>query len=314
MTAEFAANGRRGQGDGTGFTDIRASGWVASLPPSIRPFALLGRFDRPIGAWLLFLPGLWSILLAHQGVGRSLYLILLFAIGAVVMRGAGCVVNDLWDRELDRAVTRTAGRPLASGAVSILGALGFLALLLAIGLAILLQLGRTAEILGVVSLLLIALYPGAKRVTWWPQTMLGLTFSWGAPLGYAAATGHLAWCVLPLYAAAFFWIVGYDTIYAHQDREDDALVGIRSTARLFQDRTRPFLAVCYVSAFVLLVIAFAMAGMSIIGIGALAFPGMLLGWQVATVKVNDPARCLALFKLNRDVGLLVALAALIGWL
>ena len=311
MAAEPAAEERNGRG-GSGFTDIRAGGWVASLPAPVRPFALLGRFDRPIGAWLLFLPGLWSILLARQPAGRSVWLIVLFAIGAVVMRGAGCVVNDLWDRELDRSVTRTAGRPLASGAVSVLGALCFLALLLAIGLAILLQLGLAAEILGVASLALVALYPGAKRVTWWPQAMLGVTFSWGAPMGYAAATGGLAWPVLPLYAAAFFWIVGYDTIYAHQDREDDALIGIRSTARLFQDRTRPFLAICYAATFVLLLVAFAMAGMSIAGIAALALPGMLLAWQVIAVDVHDPVRCLALFKLNRNVGLLVALAALIG--
>lgn len=295
-----------------GFTDIRAGGWVASLPSSLRPFALLGRFDRPIGAWLLFLPGLWSILLARAPAGRTLWLIVLFAIGAVVMRGAGCVVNDLWDRELDRSVTRTAGRPLASGAVSVFGALCFLALLLAIGLAILLQLGLTAEILGAASLTLVALYPGAKRVTWWPQAMLGVTFSWGAPMGYAAATGALAWPVLPLYVAAFFWIVGFDTIYAHQDREDDALIGIRSTARLFQDRTRPFLAICYAATFVLLVVAFAMAGMSIAGIAMLALPGMLLAWQVIAIDVRDPERCLALFKLNRNVGLLIALATLIG--
>ncbi|MCU4159124.1 4-hydroxybenzoate octaprenyltransferase [Acidiphilium sp. AL] len=294
------------------FTDIRAGGWVARLPPRARPFALLARLDRPIGAWLLFLPGLWSILLARQGFWFSLYLIALFGVGAVTMRSAGCVVNDLWDRELDRRVARTAGRPLASGAISVPGALIFLVVLLAIGLGILLLLDRPAKILGIVSLLLIALYPAAKRVTFWPQVMLGVTFGWGAPLGYAAAHGGLGWPVLPLYAATILWILGYDTIYAHQDREDDAMVGIKSTALLFGGQTRRFLMVCYAGTIVLLLIAFALAGIGTLGMIALALPGALLAWQIATLDIDDPARCLALFKLNREVGLLVALAILFG--
>lgn len=278
----------------------------------MRPFALLARLDRPIGAWLLFLPGLWSILLARQGFWSSLWLIVLFAVGAVVMRAAGCVVNDLWDRKLDRKVARTAGRPLASGAISVPGALGFLAALLAIGLGILLLLNTPARILGVASLLLVALYPAAKRVTWWPQVMLGFTFGWGAPMGYAATHGGLGWPALPLYAATILWILGYDTIYAHQDREDDALVGIRSTALKFGPRTRRFLTVCYAGTILLLLAAFALAGLRWIGMAALAAPAALLVWQIATLDIDDPARCLALFKLNREVGLLVALAILLG--
>nr|WP_249675462.1 4-hydroxybenzoate octaprenyltransferase [Acidocella sp. C78] len=297
---------------GTRFTDIRAGGWVARLPARFRPLALLARLDRPIGVWLLFLPGLWSILLAQVGAWTSLGLVALFALGAIVMRAAGCVVNDLWDRKLDRLVARTAGRPLASGAVSVPVALGFLLLLLLAGLTILLMLGRTAQILGVVSLVLVALYPAAKRVTWWPQVMLGFTFGWGAPMGYAAAHGALGWPVLPLYAGTILWILGYDTIYAHQDREDDALAGIKSSALRLGGRTRLWVALWYSGTIALIAAAMAMAGMGRDAMIALALPGALLAWQVARLDIDDPARCLALFRLNRWVGLLVGLAMLIG--
>ena len=232
-----------------GHTDIIATGWVARLPRSWAPYALLARLDRPIGAWLLFLPGLWSILLGGYAAGLAVWpaarLVALFAAGAVLTRGAGCVINDMWDRDLDRKVTRTAGRPLASGAIRMRGALVFLAVLAALALAILLQLNAEAIGLGVRSLVLVILYPLAKRVTWWPQLMLGVTFGWGAPMGYAAATGRLDGVAGLLYLAAICWILGYDTIYAHQDREDDALIGVRSTARLFGRHSRAFLAVCY---------------------------------------------------------------------
>lgn len=285
---------------------------MARLPARLRPLALLARLDRPIGVWLLFLPGLWSILLAQVGAWTSLGLVALFALGAIVMRAAGCVVNDLWDRKLDRLVARTAGRPLASGAVSVPVALGFLLLLLLAGLTILLMLGRTAQILGVVSLVLVALYPAAKRVTWWPQVMLGFTFGWGAPMGYAAAHGALGWPVLPLYAGTILWILGYDTIYAHQDREDDALAGIKSSALRLGGRTRLWVALWYSGTIALIAAAMAMAGMGRDAMIALALPGALLAWQVARLDIDDPARCLALFRLNQWVGLLVGLAMLIG--
>jgi len=294
------------------FTDIRNTGWITRLPPRIRNYALLARLDRPIGIWLLFLPGLWSILLAGATPERSAILIALFAIGAIVMRAAGCTVNDLWDRKLDRLVARTASRPLASGAISVPQAIVFLALLLIAGLVILLLLDRTAQILGVASLALVALYPAAKRVTFWPQMMLGFTFGWGAPMGYAAAHGSLAWPVLPLYAGTILWILGYDTIYAHQDREDDAMAGIKSTALKFGARTRTFLMVCYGGAIALLAIAFILAGLNELALMMLILPAMLLGWQIVRLDINNPARCLALFKLNRDVGLLIALAILLG--
>jgi 4-hydroxybenzoate polyprenyltransferase len=296
----------------SGYTDIRAGGWVARLPAGWRPYALLMRLDRPIGSWLLVLPGFWAFAMAAPSWGRGLWLTFLFGLGAVLMRGAGCVVNDLWDRDLDRQVERTAGRPLASGAVTPRQALGFLLGLLAVSFLILVQLPWSAILLGVLSLVPIALYPLAKRVTDWPQAVLGLVFSWAAPTGYAAATGGLDPAAFALWAAGFFWILGYDTIYAHQDREDDALVGIRSTALRFGDRTRPFLAACYAATLALLALAGVLAGLSWWFAPALALPAALLARQVVLLDIRDPALCLRLFKANRDVGLAIAAAFLIG--
>ena len=296
-----------------GFTDIRAGGWVSRLPPWMRPYAILARFDRPIGAWLLFLPGLWSIILGARGVGLALWLLFLFALGAVVMRGAGCVVNDLWDRRMDAQVERTRTRPLASGALKPLDALVFLVLLGAMGLLILSLLDFPARILGVISLAPVILYPLAKRVTWWPQVVLGFTFGWAAPMGYAAASGGFwSWSSLCLYAAAILWILGYDTIYAHQDREDDALIGVKSTARLFAHNTRGLLWVCYGAMAALLALAMALAGLNIYGILLLALPGALLLRQILRLDINDPALCLQLFKSNREVGVAIGLAMLVG--
>ena len=295
-----------------GHTDIRASGWVTYLPARLASYALLLRLDRPIGAWLLFLPGLWSILIARVSLARTLWLLALFGLGSVLMRGAGCIVNDIWDRELDRKVTRTAGRPLASGAVSLREAMVLLVVLLVLSLMILLMLTPLAQALGVGSLVLVALYPAAKRVTWWPQAVLGITFSWAAPMGYAAATGRLNGAAIALYTAAFFWILGYDTIYAHQDREDDALVGVRSTARLLESRTRPFLVGCYGAMVLLLVLAGYLAGLSPLYDAALILPGLLLGRQIWLLDINNPELCLDLFKSNREVGLAIGAAILLG--
>jgi 4-hydroxybenzoate polyprenyltransferase len=296
----------------SGYTDIRAGGWVARLPEGWRPYALLMRLDRPIGSWLLFLPGLWAFAMAAPSWGRGLWLTVLFGLGAVLMRGAGCVVNDLWDRDLDRQVERTAGRPLASGAVRPRQALAFLLGLLLVSLLILVQLPWAAILLGVLSLVPIALYPLAKRVTDWPQAVLGVVFSWAAPMGYASAAGGLDAAAIALWAAGFFWILGYDTIYAHQDREDDALVGIRSTALRFGEKTRPFLAACYAATLALLLLAGWLGGLSWPYVPALLLPAALLARQVATIDIGDPALCLRLFKANRDVGLAIALAFLIG--
>jgi 4-hydroxybenzoate polyprenyltransferase len=306
-------SGSRGTEAGTApHTDIRARGWVAHLPASWQAYALLMRLDRPIGVWLLLLPGLWAFAMAAPDWGTGLWLTLLFALGATIMRGAGCVVNDLWDRELDKKVSRTAGRPLASGAVSVKQAVVFLAVLLLLGLVILLQLNWLCVILGVVSLVPVALYPAAKRVTDWPQAVLGLTFSWAALEGYAAATGRLDGPGIALYAAAFLWILAYDTIYAHQDREDDIMVGIRSTARHFGERTRPFLAVCYGGVVLLLALAGYLAGMGPWFWPVLLAPAAMLAWQVTRLDIHDPALCLRLFQSNRETGLLVVLAFLAG--
>jgi 4-hydroxybenzoate polyprenyltransferase len=293
-------------------TDIAADGWVSRLPRGWLPYLLLARVDRPIGIWLLFLPGLWGILLARPGWLEVVRLIVLFGVGSVAMRAAGCVVNDLWDRDIDRLVARTAGRPLASGAVRPLHAMVFLAALLGCGLVVLLSLNRLTQVLGVGSLVLVALYPLAKRVTWWPQLAMGFTFGFGAPMGYAAASGRVDLSCALLYGAAICWDLGFDTIYAHQDREDDALVGVRSTARLFGERTRPFLAVCYGAAVVLFALAGWSAGLGDWFYGALLLPAALLAWQVVTLDIHDPGRCLTLFRGNREVGLAFGLAVLTG--
>ena len=296
----------------TAHTDIAATGWVARMPRAWRPYLLLARVDRPIGTWLLFLPGSWGILLSGAAWTGTIRLLLLFGIGSLAMRAAGCVVNDLWDRDIDRLVARTAGRPLASGVLRPWQALAFLTALLVVGLAVLLQLNHLSQALGVASLVLVALYPLAKRITWWPQLMMGFTFGFGAPMGYAAGAGHLGAAWLLIYAAAILWDLGFDTIYAHQDRDDDALIGVKSTARLFGDQTRPFLAACYGGTVILLAATGFVAGLGYWFYPVLALPALLLGRQVLMLDIHDPAACLALFRANRDVGLSVALALLLG--
>jgi len=296
----------------TGYTDIRSQGWVARLPQSWRPYALLGRFDRPIGAWLLVLPGFWAFALVAPSLAEGLRLGLLFLLGAFAMRAAGCVVNDLWDRELDRQVERTRDRPLAAGTVRPWQALAFVAVLGLVGLFVLVQLSWPAILIGVCSLVPIALYPLAKRVTDYPQAVLGFVFSWAAPTGYAAATGGLDGAALALWLAGFFWILGYDTIYAHQDRADDAAVGIRSTARRFEHSAARFIGACYAATLALLALSGWLAGLSWWFIPALAVPAMMLAWQVKRLDIHDPALCLRLFRANREVGFVIALAFLVG--
>ena len=296
----------------TAHTDIVATGWMARMPGSWRPYLLLARVDRPIGTWLLFLPGAWGILLSVPSWAETARLILLFGAGSLVMRAAGCVVNDLWDRDIDRLVARTAGRPLASGALRPRQALVFLACLLLAGLGILLQLNTLSQLLGVASLVLVALYPLAKRITWWPQLMMGFTFGFGAPLGYAAGAGtpSAAWGLI--YGAAILWDLGFDTIYAHQDRDDDALIGVKSTARLFGEQTRSFLAACYAGSIVMLAAAGYSAGLHALFYPTLILPAVLLVRQIVELDIHDPAKCLMLFRANRNVGLAAALALLVG--
>jgi 4-hydroxybenzoate polyprenyltransferase len=275
------------------FTDRYApAGW--------RPYIRLARLDRPIGTWLLLFPGWWAIAMAAPaGRWPDWRLMALFGIGAIVMRGAGCTLNDIIDRDFDSRVARTRTRPIPSGAVSVRQALAFLAVLLAIGAAILFSLGPAAIRLGLLVLVLIATYPLMKRVTWWPQFFLGLNFNWGALLGWAAATGTLAVPAYLLYAGGIAWTLGYDTIYAHQDKEDDALIGVKSSALALGDRTRGFLYLFYVAAAILWLAAGAAAHLPWPYDLGLALAAAQLLWQAATVDTASPGDCLAKFKSNR---------------
>jgi 4-hydroxybenzoate polyprenyltransferase len=285
---------------------------VRFFSPRLRPYALLMRLDRPIGTWLLLLPALWAIMMAAGGAAavnvHDMLLFVYFAIGAIVMRGAGCVVNDLWDRDLDRKVARTAARPLASGAVSVKQAFVFLFVLLFIGLLILLQLSFVAVLLGILSLPLIVLYPLMKRITWWPQLFLGLTFNFGALMGWAAVTNTVSLPALALYIGGIFWTLGYDTIYAHQDQDDDALVGIKSTALKFGDKSRHWISGFYGLFFACVVMAFVSVGASWVALGALSLVAMHLIWQIKTLQPDQTDSALMIFRSNRVCGLLVLIA------
>jgi 4-hydroxybenzoate polyprenyltransferase len=279
--------------------------WIdRRAPRALRPYLKLARIDRPIGIWLLLWPAFWSLALAGQGAPDP-WLLLLFALGALVMRGAGCTYNDIVDRRIDGRVARTARRPLPAGEISVRGALVFLALQLAAGLAILLSLNPFAILLGAGSLVLIASYPFMKRITYWPQAFLGLTFNWGALLGWAAARGTLDGPALVLYGAGVLWTLGYDTIYAHQDKEDDAFVGVKSTALKLGDKSRPWIAAFYGGTVALLALAGVLAHIAWPFYLGLAAAAGLLAWQVATLKLDEPGDCLAKFKSNALVGLLL---------
>jgi 4-hydroxybenzoate polyprenyltransferase len=277
-------------------------------PAAARPFLRLARFDRPIGAWLLLFPAWWSQALAELSLGRpylSPWYLALFLVGAFVMRGAGCTYNDIVDRDYDARVARTAARPIPSGQVSVAAAAAFMVALSLTGLAVLLQLNWFTVALGASSLILIAVYPFAKRYTFWPQAVLGLTFKWGALVGWAAVTGSLALPALALYAGSVLWTIGYDTIYAHQDKEDDLLVGVRSTALRFGAATRRWVAGFYAGAVALWGVAGALAGAGPLFLVALALAAVQLAWQLRMLDIDDPGNCLVRFKSNRIVGLLL---------
>lgn len=283
--------------------------WVNTLlPDSARPFGQLARFDRPIGWWLLLLPCWWSTALAAVASGDgslNLKHILLFVIGAVVMRGAGCTYNDIVDRDIDKAVARTASRPIASGRVSISKAIIFVLFLGLIGLFVLLQFNTFAIFLGFGSLGFVAIYPFMKRITNWPQVALGFAFSWGALMGWAAHFGEISAAPLALYLGAILWTVGYDTIYAHQDREDDVLAGVKSTARLFGDKTKPWLFAFYTGATALFGLSFFLSGAGILSYTGLAIGAGHMVYQVAKLDINDTDECLMMFRSNRDYGLIL---------
>jgi 4-hydroxybenzoate polyprenyltransferase len=283
--------------------------WVDTRAPSwSRPYLRLSRLDRPIGSWLLLLPCWWSAALAAgvaHNTGQLPLTIVLFFIGAFAMRGAGCTWNDITDRDLDAKVERTRSRPIPAGQVSVPQALVFLAAQALIGLLVLVQFNRFAVATGIASLVIVAVYPFMKRITWWPQIVLGLAFSWGALMGFAVTFGRIDATAFILYAGSIAWVIGYDTIYAHQDAEDDALIGIKSTARLFGARTHRALIVFYGLAAVLIGASLRLAGArwpAWIGLAAFAAH---LAWQIARLEIGDPALCLRIFKSNRDAGLLL---------
>ncbi|MEX2642700.1 MAG: 4-hydroxybenzoate octaprenyltransferase [Acetobacterales bacterium] len=295
--------------------DAQAGGCVDRfVPPSLQPYLRLARIDRPIGWWLLLFPCWWGAALAADGTLPSAWPLLLFLIGAIAMRGAGCTVNDLADRDIDRMVARTRGRPLASGTLSARQALAFLALQLAVGLAVLLQFNGTTILLGFAVMPLVLAYPFMKRVTWWPQLFLGLTFNWGALVGWAAVRGALDAPAILLYLAGIAWTLGYDTVYAHQDKEDDALIGVRSSALRLGRATVPFLFVAYGVTLALMAGAGERAGLHPAFFAGLALAGAQLAWQALTVRTDDPADCLEKFKSNRWFGWSVLAAIVAGQL
>ncbi|MFV0625686.1 4-hydroxybenzoate octaprenyltransferase [Sphingomonas sp. ac-8] len=290
--------------------DSEHRGLVGRLPATLRPFALLARFDRPIGWWLLFWPGAWAIALAGQGIARW-QMIAWFLLGSIAMRGAGCVYNDIVDRDLDRQVARTRNRPLASGAVSLKAAWTWLLILCAVGLVVLLQLRLAAALVAVSSIALVAAYPFMKRITWWPQAWLGIVFSWAAPVGWVEVTDAGIAPMLLLYAGSIAWVIGYDTIYALQDVEDDALVGVRSSARRMGSKVRGGVAILYAATVLCWAGALWLVFPTPLALLALLPMALHLGWQVATLDPKDGHNTLARFRSNRDAGLLMFLACLV---
>lgn len=295
--------------DGRVADAVRGS-WVDThAPRAWRPYLRLARADRPIGSWLLLLPCWWSAAFAALAAGQplpNLGHMLLFAVGAVAMRGAGCTYNDLVDRDIDAMVERTRSRPLPSGQVTARQAKLFLAAQIGLGALVLLALWQPfAWAVGIASLAVVAVYPFMKRITSWPQSVLGLAFSWGALMGWAAAFGRLDPPALLLYAASILWVIGYDTIYAHQDREDDAIVGVKSTALLFGDRTPLFLSLFYAAAVGLFAAALWSLAAPVLAYAGLAAFAAHLAWQIRSLDIADPDLCLRLFKSNRDAGLIV---------
>lgn len=294
------------------YTDIKTEGWISRLPEQWQPYALLMRLDRPIGWWLLLLPGWWGIVLGANGVqgmyGSDFRMMITFLCGAVIMRGAGCIINDLWDRDLDKQVERTKLRPLASGEINLIQAGIFLFSLLFTGFIILLQTAWVTIGLGMLAMLFVVAYPVMKRITWWPQAFLGLTFNFGALMGWGAATSYLGLEAFTLYIAGIFWTLGYDTVYAHQDKADDELVGIKSTARLFEDRSPYWIGVFYMLSMAFLFLTALIAHSGLVTYALLIIPAMHLMNQLREWDMYDPENSLVIFKSNRNFGLYVLLA------
>jgi 4-hydroxybenzoate polyprenyltransferase len=325
------------QGRDATVPDAPRGNWVDRfLPAFARPYARLARLDRPIGWWLLLWPCWWSVALVSDSLDYPLPVteldlpligdwfdapikfplhLLFFLVGAIVMRGAGCTYNDIVDRKIDASVERTRLRPIPSGQVSVAGASVFLIVQLLIGLLVLLQFGPFTILLGFASVGTIIVYPFLKRFTNWPQVGLGLAFSWGALMGWSALVENLDLSPILLYIGSVFWVIGYDTIYASQDKEDDALVGVHSTALLFGRRANILIGVCYALAILFFAAAFNFAAAEIAGYVGLALGAAHLAWQVKTFDADNPERCLKLFRSNRDFGLIIFLGIIVdGWL
>jgi 4-hydroxybenzoate polyprenyltransferase len=291
-----------------------AASWVDLVPAPAQPFVRLARLEKPIGWWLLLLPGWWSIALAQiaQGGGMPRFdLLALFLLGAILTRAAGCTLNDLVDRDIDAKVARTRTRPLAAGEIGVRGALVFMAALLATALLILVQFNGFAIAVGLMSAVPVLVYPFMKRVTYWPQAFLGIAFNWGALLGWAAVFGSLGPTPFVIYAAGIAWTLAYDTIYAHQDREDDLLVGVKSSAIRLGRATQPWVAAFFALTLTGLALAGHLAGAGAIYMAGLGAAGVHAAWQVARLDIDDPGNCLRLFKSNRDFGLIVFAGALL---
>ena len=285
------------------------------LTQKLKPYARLARLDRPTGWWLLLLPGWWAIAFAAGRAGGGMPdfgLLALFFAGAIIMRGAGCTLNDLADREFDAKVARTRSRPLPSGEVSVRGAVVFLMLLLTLALAILVQLNRLSISLGAASLGLVALYPFMKRWTNWPQLTLGLAFNWGALMGFAAVEGRLSAAAMSLYAGGVFWTLAYDTIYAHQDKEDDAVIGVKSSALALGSATVPWVAGFFFVSLVLIDLAGVLAGAGAIFHLGVAAAALHAAWQLSRLNIDDPESCLRIFRSNRDFGFIILAGAIIS--
>jgi 4-hydroxybenzoate polyprenyltransferase len=297
-----------------GYTDINRAHWTLRyLPAWARPYAKLSRWDRPIGTWLLMLPCWWSLALAiGPNWPRLVGWMALFALGALVMRGAGCTWNDIVDRKVDARVERTRTRPLPSGELKLRHALGWMAIQLAIGALILFKLNKFAGGVALASMILVAIYPATKRFTWWPQFVLGLAFNWGALVGYATITETISWAAVALYAGGVAWTLVYDTIYAMQDQRDDAVIGVRSTARLFADHPRAWLGLFAALAVGLWGLAGWLAALGPLYYVGVAAVALHFAWQVALLKPGDPADCLMRFKSNAQVGLVLTVALLAG--
>jgi len=293
------------------FTDIQEKAWLELLPEPARPYARLMRLDRPIGTWLLLIPCWWGVALACP-LFPKLWLMILFALGAVIMRGAGCVINDIYDRKLDRLVERTRSRPLASGEVALWQAILFLSCLLAIGLSTLLLFNRATVITGVLSLALVFIYPLMKRITWWPQLFLGLTFNWGILLGSTAVIGFIDLAHIVMYVAGISWTLAYDTIYAHQDARDDEQVGIKSTALLLGDASSRWIMIFYALTLVLLALVGWMDGLGKVYHWGLLGAACYAAVQMTLWRMGDPENCLRRFKSNREFGLIILAALILG--